>query len=91
MPEPAQALLHIGSLRALCHQHAIREIVSSGRDIRIAPVDLRASQEMTLRRLAPGYAHRSATRQLSVPVPRKGNIVEHLAMLINELFGTDDQ
>jgi transcription-repair coupling factor (superfamily II helicase) len=91
MPEPAQALLHIGSLRALCHQHAIREIVSAGRDVRLTPVDLRASQEMTLRRLAPGYTHRSATRQLSVPVPRKGNIVEHLAMLINELFGTDDQ
>jgi len=90
LPEPAQALLHIGTLRALCHEHGIREIVSAGRDIRITPIDLRASQEMMLRRLAPGHVHRSKTRQLSLPIPRKGNLVEHLVGLINELFDTND-
>jgi transcription-repair coupling factor (superfamily II helicase) len=86
LPVPAQALLHIGTLRALCHQHGIREIVSAGRDIRLSPIDLRASQEMSLRRLAPGHIYRSKTRQLSVPFPRTGNVVEHLVRLINELF-----
>lgn len=90
LPVPAQSLLHIGMLRALCHQCGIREIVSAGRDIRIAPVDLRASQEMTLRRLAPGHVYRSNTRQLSLPIPRNGNVVEKLADLISELFGVDD-
>jgi len=90
LPEPAQALLHIGTLRALCHQYGIREIVSAGRDIRIAPVDLRASQEMTLRRVAPGNVYRGKTRQLSLPIPKKGNLVEHLVGLINELFDTND-
>ena len=90
LPEPAQALLHIGTLRALCHQYGIREIVSAGRDIRIAPVDLRPSQEMALRRLAPGHAYRGKTRQLSVPIPRKGNVAEHITSLINELFDSSD-
>ena len=88
LPDPAKALLAIGTLRALCHVHGFREIVSAGRDIRMSPVDLRASQEMTLRRVAPGFAFRSATRQLSLPIPRSGNVAQHLLTVISELFDT---
>lgn len=86
LPDPARALLHIGTLRALCHMHQFHEIVSVGKNIRISPIDLRASQEMTLRRLAPGHAYRGTTRQLLLPFPRSGNVAEHIVTIINELF-----
>lgn len=90
LPDPARALLHIGTLRALCHTHKFHEIVSVGKTIRISPVDLRASQEMTLRRLAPGYSHRASSRQLLLPLPRSGNTAEHIVTIINELFDTSE-
>ncbi|MEY2768047.1 MAG: hypothetical protein RI912_1710, partial [Actinomycetota bacterium] len=53
LPAPAQALITVGALRVECIRCGFDEMAVAGKEIRISPVDLRASQTRTLRRLAP--------------------------------------
>ncbi len=86
IPETAQALLQVGALRAACHTHGFTEVVVDRGMIRISPIELRASHEMTLKRIAPGFTVRENLHQLLVPLPKKANVAEHVLTLIRELF-----
>jgi transcription-repair coupling factor (superfamily II helicase) len=98
-PEPAEALIAIARLRALAAGLGITEIVVAAGKIRIAPVRLRAGQEMTLRRLArdgtcAGLAHDSAQSRLTLPLrgPRdapRTDLPGRLVAMLRELFDDD--
>ena len=86
LPQQARALLTVGALRVECIRCGFDEIVVAGRDIRIAPVELRASQTRVLRRLSPRAVWREQQKQLLVPVPDGAEKGETLLSLVRELW-----
>lgn len=54
LPEPVENLLLVAGLRMLARACGVGDIVLQGTNIRFAPVELRESQELRLKRLYPG-------------------------------------
>jgi transcription-repair coupling factor (superfamily II helicase) len=83
LPPPAAALLSVARLRVEALRLGLREVVKVRNEVRIAPVELRASQEVRLRRLAPQAVVRGDV--LFVPVPR-GEVVAALAEFLRTMW-----
>jgi transcription-repair coupling factor (superfamily II helicase) len=90
LPSPAQSLIAVGALRVECIRIGITEIMTNGNEARISPVQLRASQTMTLRRLAPGATFKEQSGLLTVPIKRGANPTSVLTDLLRELFEPAD-
>ncbi|MEY2475336.1 MAG: hypothetical protein QOG87_651 [Actinomycetota bacterium] len=69
-PEPAQALLAVGRLRAECARTGVREVTVAKDVARISPLELKASQRIRLQRLHPKAVYKEDLSQLVVPLPR---------------------
>jgi transcription-repair coupling factor (superfamily II helicase) len=67
LPPDAAALIDIARLRVEALRLGLTEIVRLHREVKLAPVDLTASQEVRLERLAPRAVIRE--RNLFVPAP----------------------
>ena len=91
LPPPAENLLGVAELRAACHRLGLREVTATRREIRVAPVSLRASQTLVLRRVAPGAVYRETSRQLVLQAPKNKPLIEHLHTVVSELFEPDDE
>ncbi|MGQ4515204.1 transcription-repair coupling factor [Streptomyces sp. DW26H14] len=74
LPEPVENLLLVAGLRMLARACGVGEIVLQGSNIRFAPVELRESQELRLKRLHPRTVIKAPTRQILVPRPTSGKI-----------------
>ncbi|MFE3183491.1 transcription-repair coupling factor [Streptomyces violascens] len=74
LPEPVENLLLVAGLRMLARACGVGEIVLQGANIRFAPVELRESQELRLKRLYPRTVIKAPTRQILVPRPTAGKI-----------------
>ncbi|MFK8911766.1 transcription-repair coupling factor [Streptomyces sp. YS-3] len=74
LPEPVENLLLVAGLRMLARACGVGEIVLQGANIRFAPVELRESQELRLKRLHPRTVIKAPTRQILVPRPTAGRI-----------------
>ncbi|MEV7088365.1 transcription-repair coupling factor [Streptomyces sp. NPDC093085] len=74
LPEPVENLLLVAGLRMLARACGVGEIVLQGSNIRFAPVELRESQELRLKRLHPRTVVKPAVRQILVPRPTTGKI-----------------
>ncbi|MEV4231792.1 transcription-repair coupling factor [Streptomyces bobili] len=70
LPEPVENLLLVAGLRMLARSCGVGEIVLQGNNIRFAPVELRESQELRLKRVYPGSVIKPAAHQLLVPRPK---------------------
>ncbi|WP_282692860.1 transcription-repair coupling factor [Streptomyces sp. CC208A] len=68
-PEPVENLLLVAGLRMLARSCGVGEIVLQGPNIRFAPVELRESQELRLKRLHPKSVIKPAVHQILVPRP----------------------
>ena len=90
LPEPAQALISVARLRVECIRLGISEIVTNGNEARLTPVELRASQQMALRRLASRAVYKEQQKVLTVPVSRGENPATALFSLLQELFDPAD-
>jgi transcription-repair coupling factor (superfamily II helicase) len=90
LPSPAQSLIAVGALRVECIRIGITEIMTNGNEARISPVQLRASQTMTLRRLASGATFKEQSGLLTVPIKRGANPTAVLTDLLRELFEPAD-
>jgi transcription-repair coupling factor (superfamily II helicase) len=66
LPEEAQALLGVASLRARAKAAALTEVVIQGKFLRLAPLTLPESRQLRLSRLYPGSLYKSATRTVLV-------------------------
>ncbi|MEV3859676.1 transcription-repair coupling factor [Streptomyces sp. NPDC050095] len=74
LPEPVENLLLVAGLRMLSRACGVGEIVLQGTNIRFAPVELRESQELRLKRLYPGTVIKPATHQILVPRPKTAKV-----------------
>ncbi|MFI1657753.1 transcription-repair coupling factor [Streptomyces sp. NPDC020472] len=74
LPEPVENLLLVAGLRMLARACGVGEIVLQGSNIRFAPVELRESQELRLKRLHPRTVVKPAVHQILVPRPTAGKI-----------------
>ncbi|MFF5921850.1 transcription-repair coupling factor [Streptomyces flavochromogenes] len=74
LPEPVENLLLVAGLRMLARACGVGEIVLQGPNIRFAPVELRESQELRLKRLYPRTVIKPAVHQILVPRPTSGKI-----------------
>ncbi|MEW1721084.1 transcription-repair coupling factor [Streptomyces sp. NPDC093109] len=74
LPEPVENLLLVAGLRMLARACGVGEIVLQGPNIRFAPVELRESQELRLKRLHPRTVIKPAAHQILVPRPTAGKI-----------------
>jgi transcription-repair coupling factor (superfamily II helicase) len=74
LPEPVENLLLVAGLRMLARACGVGEIVLQGPNIRFAPVELRESQELRLKRLYPKTVIKPAAHQILVPRPTAGRI-----------------
>jgi transcription-repair coupling factor (superfamily II helicase) len=73
LPDPAVALLMVGSLRAECHRLGITDMQITATQARLAPIELKLSESMRLKRLARDAIVKEDQRQLVVPIPRSKN------------------
>ncbi len=69
LPEPAENLLAVASLRVLARRYGVTEITVQGRQVRFAPLELRESQAMRVQRLYKGSVVKQAVRTILVPAP----------------------
>ena len=95
LPRPAEALLAVGRLRAECVRSGVREItvtparpggITRGQAVaRLAPLSLKASAQVGLRRRHPGAVYKEDLAQVVVPVPAGGDVPGNLVTLLGEL------
>ncbi|MGM1059834.1 transcription-repair coupling factor [Saccharothrix sp. Mg75] len=71
-PLPVERLLAVARFRQRCRAHGVTEVVVMGQAIRFAPLDLKDSQLVRLKRLFPKAVHKPATNSVSVPRPTEG-------------------
>ncbi len=69
LPEPVANLLEVAKLRVNLRPYGINEVVLQGNQIRFAPVELRESQTMRLRRLYPKSIYKGPLHTMLVPRP----------------------
>ncbi|MEZ7007657.1 transcription-repair coupling factor [Streptomyces sp. AD55] len=74
LPEPVENLLLVAGLRMLARACGVGEVVLQGTNIRFAPVELRESQELRLKRLYPGSVIKTAAHQVLVPRPKTAKV-----------------
>ena len=95
LPEPAEALLRIGHLRAECSRLGVREVVvvagggsglgAGGSTARLQPLALKASERVRLSRMWPKAIYKDDSGQLVVPLPRGSDLAGDLAGLLSSL------
>jgi len=86
LPAPAEALLAVGRLRAECHRLGITELQITADQARLAPIELKLSATMRLKRLAKGALYKEEQRQLVVPIPKRTDPADHLVGFLEELI-----
>ena len=85
VPEAAEALLGVGLLRAECHRLGLREVQITGTMARLAPLELKASEELRLRRLSRDSIYKADQQQVVVPIRRGVDAATFLAGFLQEL------
>ncbi len=101
LPEPAAALLEVARLRVECLRLGITDLAVAApkaaarrvavpgdppiASVKISPLDLPASAEVRLRRIAPGSRIQPELHRLLVPVPVPANGVGYAAPLVSFL------
>ncbi len=96
LPEPAAALLQVGYLRAECHRLGINDIqisgsASSGGSAKLAPLELKLSETMRLRRISKGAKYKEDLGQLVVPLPRGTDPSTFLSRFLRDLVPAEDE
>lgn len=74
LPREVELLFEVARLRERLIQQGITEVATQGKYIRLAPLELRDSQVMRLKRLHPGAVIKAAVRQVLVPAPMTSRI-----------------
>jgi len=95
LPEPAEALLRIGHLRAECARIGLREVTvvkgsggglgPAGATARMQPLALKASERVRLSRLWPRAVYKEDTGQLVLNLPRGAEPAGALTDLLSAL------
>ncbi len=86
LPSEAASLIDVAHLRVEALRIGIEEVVKVRNEVRIAPVTLKASQEVRLTRVMRGAVLRGD--DLFIPIPRKG-LVEALTEFLRTMWPDD--
>ncbi|HTL24615.1 MAG TPA: transcription-repair coupling factor [Mycobacteriales bacterium] len=70
LPDEADRLLAVAAFRNGCRERGLTEVVLQGPQVRFAPMKLRESQVLRLKRLFPGAVHKQALDVVLVPHPK---------------------
>jgi transcription-repair coupling factor (superfamily II helicase) len=94
LPDPAGALLQVGYLRAECHRLGIGDIqiagsASTGGTAKLAPLQLKLSETMRLRRISKGAKYKEDLGQLVVPLPRGADASRFLSTFLRDLIPSE--
>ena len=74
LPLPVENLLAVAAFRAFARGFGVTEVASQGKFVRFAPLDLRESQVMRLKRLHPGSVVKPASSIALVTAPSTARI-----------------
>ena len=88
VPDPANALLDVGYLRAECHRLGLRDISMAGSQARLGPIELKVSATIRLKRLSRLAIYKEEQGQLVVPIPPKVDASVFLVGFLRELVPT---
>jgi transcription-repair coupling factor (superfamily II helicase) len=86
VPPAAEALLQVGYLRAECHRLHLKDVSIQSGSARLAPLELRVSEGMRLKRLARTAIYKDDLEQLVLPIPRGQAPAEFLVKFLRELI-----
>ncbi len=89
-PPPAEALLAVGRLRAECHRLGIREVSMARGMVRIAPLALKASEEIRFRRLARDGVYKADLGEVQLRTPKKADLPAMVVAFLRELRPPDE-
>jgi transcription-repair coupling factor (superfamily II helicase) len=70
LPEPVANLLAVAAFRLRARAHGLTEVTVQGQYLRFAPLTLRDSQELRVKRLYPGSIVKAPVRTVLVPKPQ---------------------
>ena len=85
VPVPAEALLTVGYLRAECHRWELTDVQIVSNQARLAPVTLKMSEELRLKRLVRDGIYKPDQHQLVIPIKRGVDPAQTLVKLLGEL------
>jgi transcription-repair coupling factor (superfamily II helicase) len=85
LPSPAEQLLQVGYLRAECERLSITDVQIHAAQARLAPLELKLSETMRLRRLSRGAKYKEELQQVVVPIPRKTEPSQFLVGFLRDL------
>ena len=88
VPAAADALLHVGALRAECHRLGLVDVQITGNQARLGPIDLKTSEELRLRRLSREALYKSEQQQLVIPLRRGVEPAPFLVGFLRELVAS---
>ncbi|HEY7594045.1 MAG TPA: transcription-repair coupling factor [Actinophytocola sp.] len=71
-PLPVRRLFAVAAFRQTCRRHGVTEVATQASNIRFAPLHLRDSQQVRLKRLYPKAHYKAVTNLVSVPRPTEG-------------------
>ena len=86
LPDPAEALLQVGYLRAECHRLGLNDVQITSNGARLAPLELKLSETMRLRRLSRGAKYKEDFAQLVLPLPRNTDPSQFLVQFLRDLI-----
>ena len=86
LPEPADALLMVGRMRAECHRLGITNLQITTHEARLGPIELKLSSTTRLKRLSKGALYKEDLGQLVVPIPRSHDPATFLVGFVQELI-----
>ena len=86
VPPAAEALLMVGELRAECHRLGLKDVQMVGSQARVAPIQLKTSEELRLRRLSRDALYKTDQQQLVVPIRRGVEPATFLVGFLRELI-----
>ncbi len=74
LPEVVTNLVEVARFRVLARRAGLSEVTVQGNFVRLAPVELRESQMLRLKRVYPGSLVKPAVRTVLVPAPKQARI-----------------
>ena len=86
LPEPAEALLRVGYLRAECMRLGIVDVQITSNGAKLSPITLKVSEETRLKRLSREAKYKEDMEQVVVPVPRNADPAEYLVTFLRQLI-----
>jgi transcription-repair coupling factor (superfamily II helicase) len=86
VPPVAEKLLTVARLRAECFRTGVRDVMVTSRDARLAPLHLKTSEAMRLRRIARDAIYKEDAGQVVVPLRRNVDPADQLVAFLQELI-----